>query len=610
MTVQFPPSTDTADELPSFVSEQELRVARGAAQNMARKRDELAAENARLRRELEGSARQQRVMEETSGAESASRRTALLRDALAKKDQEILSLKGQILARERAAQEARDLAERARRERVEVEERLRAAASIDAERAQLARALDSARRDAEQTAAALVHADSVVAEWRAAMETCMRERDEARRQVGEITRVAQELRVAWDAAQHERQRLAEAHAQELASLQAQQGGALDQQRARYERLLAEAAQRFETARESHAVAIRYAEDAHAQTVAAERAARIRAEESLAAAGARRAEVERKAAEVERKVADIERVHEGYARELDALRAANARDMEEMQRAHGLDVAAAREDARQDGRAEVLVELDALRAVADERDALQRRVDDLTAEIESARDQRAQLEALCSAAEESVREARCANDDLLEQAREAYASALDDLRAGHEREIDDLRAAHGRDLAEREGTIAALREDDGSAGARVAELERDLEATREALGNYAAECAERLDAAERLAVEARGFRERLTRRLSESVEQLRVTTERAQTDAETFTTEIRRLTSLVGRLTARVVVQGAQHKAIARGARAPEGDDLDDAISRIADDLPCAVASALWDARDELLRRALASSAPC
>jgi len=126
----------------------------------------------------------------------------------------------------------------------------------------------------------------------------------------------------------------------------------------------------------------------------------------------------------------------------------------------------------------------------------------------------------------------------------------------------------------------------------------------------AECAERLDAADPLATEARGFRERMTRRLSESVEQLRITTERAQADADRFSAEIRRLTSLVGRLTARVVVQGAVQTATVRGAARPEGADLDDAISRIADDLPGAVASALWDARDELLRRALASAAPC
>ncbi len=103
---------------------------------------------------------------------------------------------------------------------------------------------------------------------------------------------------------------------------------------------------------------------------------------------------------------------------------------------------------------------------------------------------------------------------------------------------------------------------------------------------------------------------MTRRLSEAVERLRVVTESAQRDADAMGLEIRRLTALVGRLTARVVVQSARTTAFARGAASPEGDDLDDAITRIADDLPDAVATALWDARDELLRRAVHSSAPC
>ena len=130
--------------------------------------------------------------------------------------------------------------------------------------------------------------------------------------------------------------------------------------------------------------------------------------------------------------------------------------------------------------------------------------------------------------------------------------------------------------------------------------QDAQATREAL----------LDAAERVSAEARGYRERMTRRLSEAVERLRVVTEAAQRDADAMGAEIRRLTALVGRLTARVVVQSARTTAVARGAMSPEGEDLDDAITRIADDLPDPVATALWDARDELLRRAVHSSAPC
>ncbi|MEZ4389914.1 MAG: hypothetical protein R3A48_02370 [Polyangiales bacterium] len=577
MTVQYSSSTDTADDRAGPGDLAEL-------QN-PRRREELSAENVRLRRELEGASRQRRALEESGGADGASRRQALLRDALTRKDQEILALKGQLAARDRAALEWRDQGDRARRERAELEERLRLSAAVEAERAQLARALETARRDAEQTAAALVHADGVVAEWRAALERVTRELDDARRQVAEMNRVGQELRAAWESAQAERQRAAEAHAEQVTALRAQHAAALEQVREGYERLLAEGAARVETMRASQSVALRELEDAHAQELAAERAGRIRAEEAAAAEVARRDEAARKLDEVDRKTADLDRVHEGYAREIAALQAAHARDLEEMQSAQERAVQAARDDAGSDARSELLLELESLRAVIEERDAL-------SAELDAQRDRAAQLEALCVAAEQSAREA-------LEAMRARDATLRDDLEA----ETAALREAHAEALAAIERSLADEK-------ARADGLHEDLQRTREALGTYAAECAERLDAADRIEGEARSFRERMTRRLADAVERLRVTTERAQADADALSGEIRRLTSLVGRLTARVVVQGARTTAHARGAAAPEGDDLDDAISRIADDLPDAVAAALWDARDDLLRRALHSSAPC
>lgn len=597
MTVNYRSSSDTADDRPVLGG---------------------TAESARARREVEGAARHQRALEESAGADSASRRTALLRDALTRKDQEILALKGQIAARERAAQEAREVAERHRRERAELDDRLRAAALVDQERAQLARSLDAARRDAAQTAAALVAADGVVAEWRAALETVSRERDEARRQGAELHRTAQELRTAWESVEQERRRAAEVHALEVAALRAQHAAALEQQRDAYERLLAEAAQRTDAVRDSHTLSLREAAEAHAQEIAAERAARLRAEESAAAVLARRDEVERRNAEAERKLAELDRVHEGYAREIDALRAAHARDLDQLDAARDAAMEAAREDAREDARAELLHEMASLRTVLEERDAL-------SAELDVTRDRCAQLEALCTAAEESARDAlaQAAHQEARARAEIAEAVARAEtlrarevaaLRDNSEAAVGELIEAHASALAELSEAsataVAELRERVAAEAARADGLHDDLQRTREALGTYAADCAERLDAAERVSAEARGYRERMTRRLSEAVERLRVVTETAQRDADAMGAEIRRLTALVGRLTARVVVQSARTTAIARGAMAPEGDDLDDAITRIADDLPDPVATALWDARDELLRRAVHSSAPC
>lgn len=584
MTVQYSSPTDTADDLGGPGSTSEL--------SPPRRRDDLAGENARLRRELEGASRQRRALEETGGADGASRRQALLRDALTRKDQEILALKGQLAARDRAALDLRDQSERVRRERVELEERLRVAASVEVERDRLARALEAARRDAEQTAAALVPADAVVAEWRAALEGVTRELDETRRQLAEMHRVGQELRAAFEGAERDRLREAEGHERALDALRAQQGAALEQLRERYERLLVEAGQRVDLVRASHAVALREAEDMHAQELAAERASRIRAEESVAAAHAARDELTRSQDELARKqdefarrAADLDRVHEGYAREIAALQAANARDLDAMQAAQEAAITAAREDARADARAELLLEIEELREALTERDAL-------SAELDAMRDRAAQLEALCVAAEHS---ARAAMRDAATRESEILGKFESELSA--QREADSSAV---------ESIRAELHAERGRAEALFDELQR----TREALGSYAAECAERLDAAERIEGESRGFRERMTRRLADAVERLRVTTERAQADADGLSAEIRRLTSLVGRLTARVVVQGARTTASARGASAPEGDDLDDAISRIADDLPDAVAVALWDARDELLRRAVHSSSPC
>ena len=133
----FPSALDTHNDPQSFVPEAQAR--------------ELAAENARLRRELEAAVRSRRDLDVAlSGSDGNNRRLALLREALTRKDQEILALKTHQVSRERAMREAREACERAERDRQSLESRLRERegvfGSIERERLAVSQGLESARR--------------------------------------------------------------------------------------------------------------------------------------------------------------------------------------------------------------------------------------------------------------------------------------------------------------------------------------------------------------------------------------------------------------------------------------------------------------------------------
>ncbi|MBK8691432.1 MAG: hypothetical protein IPN17_03765 [Deltaproteobacteria bacterium] len=231
LNYENPGSVDTHNELPSFVPEQEFRATHAAAQQLARHRDQLVTENAQLRREVETLHRAQRELDEaTRNGDGAGRRLALLREALARKDSEILALKTHHVGRDRAIHEAREVVERLKRERTELEERLRSRdgvfQSIEAERATLSRALEAVRQEREHAASALMQADGTVHEWQRYADERTRERDEARRQLGELANDAAGLRAALHVANAERQRLLDAHARELSAVRAELSAAV------------------------------------------------------------------------------------------------------------------------------------------------------------------------------------------------------------------------------------------------------------------------------------------------------------------------------------------------------------------------------------------------
>lgn len=287
LNYENPSPVDTHNELPSFVPEQEFRATHAAAQQLARHRDQLVTENAQLRREVEVLQRAQRELDEaTRNGDGSGRRLALLREALARKDNEILALKTHHAGRDRAIQEARDAVERMKRERVELEERLRSRdgvfQAIEAERATLGRALETVRQEREQAASALMQADGTVHEWRRYAEDRTRERDEALRQIGELANDAAGLRSALYMANAEKQRLTEAHGRELAAVRAELAAAVGRAREESEAALDALTSRFEAARAAHAMALRAMEDEQAEELAAERAGRIAAEEATVA----------------------------------------------------------------------------------------------------------------------------------------------------------------------------------------------------------------------------------------------------------------------------------------------------------------------------------------
>ena len=289
MNYDNPSPVDTHSELPSFVPEQEFRATHAAAQQLARHRDQLVTENAQLRREVETLQRAQRELDEATrnGGDGGGRRLALLREALARKDNEILALKTHHVGRDRAVQEAREVVERMRRERSDLEERLRSRdgvfQAIEAERATLTRALEAVRQEREQAASALMQADGTVHEWQRYADERCRERDEARRQLGEMANDAAGLRAALQVAHADRQRLTDAHARELAAVRAELAAVVTRSREESDAAQDALQARFEAARAAHAMALRAMEDEQAEELAAERAARIAAEEATQAA---------------------------------------------------------------------------------------------------------------------------------------------------------------------------------------------------------------------------------------------------------------------------------------------------------------------------------------
>jgi chromosome segregation ATPase len=514
LNYENPSPVDTHNELPSFVPEQEFRATHAAAQQLARHRDQLVTENAQLRREVETLQRAQRELDEaTRNGDGSGRRLALLREALARKDNEILALKTHHMGRDRAVQEARDVVERMKRERAELEERLRSRdgvfQAIEAERTALGRALETVRQEREQAASALMQADGTVHEWRRYADERTRERDEARRQLGELANDAAGLRAALHVANADRQRLMDAHARELAAVRAELAAAVERSREESEAAQDALRSRFEAARAAHAMALRAMEDDQAAELAAERVGRIAAEEATIAL--------KRSMENERELT------------AESLRAEH---------------------------------LDAVAAIHQEYSAALRSAEE--------------------AARESLRSTEAAAAEAL---RAAVAAAAEALQAAEEA------VAAGR---------RALEEEASTERARATDLERELEATREALGTYATDTIERIEAAERTAREAQGYRDRYARKLAAAMEQVRVLRAEAESEARAQGEALQGLGGMVGQMTARMVLQAARDLAARAGREAPEGEDVDAAIAAMTDAVPAEVADELWAQREAFM----------
>ena len=67
-------------------------------------------------------------------------------------------------------------------------------------------------------------------------------------------------------------------------------------------------------------------------------------------------------------------------------------------------------------------------------------------------------------------------------------------------------------------------------------------------------------------------------------------------------EVRKLMSLVGELTMTLVIQGAYVNAMKNRRARPNENDVDDAISTVAENVPEPVVEGLWGARDVLVER--------
>jgi chromosome segregation ATPase len=578
---------ETHNDLPSFVPEKDLRTALSAAQNVARQRDELASENARLRREVEAAARARREVEEgTLGAEGVTKRLRLLREALVRKDQEILNLKSYQLGHAKQLKDAHEAADRLRRERAELEGRLRsrdgAFGAIERERENLSRALDGARRDGERAAQVVMQADSAVGEWRVALDGANRELDEARRQIVE-------LRTAWQSLAADRQRLVESHALEMTTVRADAAAAQERTRREAERALADATARYDSAREAHAIALRAADDEHASELAEERDARRAVEAELASTRERLALVEASRnwadSELAAARARLDLAEGGLDGLTRHLYEAHAREIEGLTRAHQVEsenlVAAfeAEHHAR-------VVQLEAdLAEASRDRDEARARAEALQT------DRDGQFTA-------HTREVAERHGEVLRESEARFATALD----AAQRYFEEALGAQRESL---ESEIASLRATLSGDEAQVLELEASLTAAREALGEYVTASAERVAAAEREAREASDARERYARKLTAAAQRIRELEVRTTDEPSELAEQVGALTHIVGEVMSAAVVQLSGAAAARAGRRAPEMTDVEEAISVVGDGLPDHVGDLLWRTRDTFFERARA-----
>ena len=432
MTVDHatPGATDTFNDAPSYVPAHDPRAAHAASPQ----RDQLAAENDRLRRQLETLTRAQRQLEEGLGEDrTGGRRIALLREALVRKDNEILTLKTQHLARERATQEARETAERMRRERAELEDRLHSREgvfeAIERERASLSQALEAARWERAQAASVLQQADGNVGEWRRAYEELSQRHDRLQHEVQQLTqRVADydawaaTLRAELETAHADRSAMIHAHAREMAALSEQLQQEIEREREA-------AAERFEAAREAHAIQRRVGEDELTDQIESERREHAASMEAIVTGNAAAIEALRSRldAEITAQRAQLATQEAAHALELDALRAEQSFALETVRNT-----------------AELVLE-DATRPLRDDLATAVDRIRELEASLEAAH------EALGTYATDTVERMQRAE----EAAAEAEAAAAD-ARMCRDRYAHKLAAAMEQLRVEREKSDAACR----------------------------------------------------------------------------------------------------------------------------------------------------------
>ena len=134
-------------------------------------------------------------------------------------------------------------------------------------------------------------------------------------------------------------------------------------------------------------------------------------------------------------------------------------------------------------------------------------------------------------------------------------------------------------------------------ARVTDLERDLEAAREALGEYAADAMARLAAAERAADDASAARDRYARKFAAASQELK----RMREDADGVE-RAKAVTGFVADAMSRSVEQLATMVASKAHRRTPEMTDVEEALSLLSDGLPEEIADVLWSLREPLLQR--------